>query len=885
MKHKKIIIIIDILLGVFAIALWGGITARRMIIEKVCEKITAKLAPFEGVATAELAPVYSHPMCIEVFKVIMKGGTEVRFYDLCLDKLPMTLDMPVKTDLTASRVEGRINPATWESIREKGNAEKIGGGSFDDTYREYSLKAEKVYLLLGQKGQQVTWNGGESIAELKNGHLHAHSAAIPGIDIDKAPVAFRNIPELDLTIDAELKEKSAHAILQANPGIELAFSRHDKLIEAQVGAVEATLNRDGLELTLERSGFNMPEFKTVSNVYIERVTTSFSTPIPQKDSLKSLSIESPELKIDLSELIASAESANNPVISGLVGFWRQDAGAFLGEAPKKSVRREDVKKNKPAVRKNPIPKKTLEAIHHSFDELQKKIMSMPAVGIRNGRIQILNQGASYEFDAISFNTAELFKDTQKFEIEFNVREASADFLVAYDKDSPFPKVAFKVQKLNSADFLHILNMPVPEKNAGEVSLNLALSMSDEDFKISGDIDFSEFAFFHEKVSPNLVEHVNASAKIEAVYSFASDSLSVKPMTLRSGPITANGFVTISNVRSDPLIEFELWAEDIPCEDIPKAIPKGFLPTITDLRIIGTTMSPKISGKIPWKYPLTATLRESGFEDRCFPVSVAPHEVENLNHPEYTFTTDYTYFEDSITVGPGTKHYVPLEEIPPYVKAAMFLTEDKRFFDHGPLRMAFIERALRLNLNQRRYVYGGSTIAQQLTKNLFLTRTKNLARKLEEALIAWRMECVVPRLRIFELYLNVIEFGPDIYGIYKGAKFYFDKEPKDLTPLEGAFLASLKVSPSKGGRFYKFGFEQNGRWWHKRMRYIMKVLAENGYISVAEAVAAYNWTPKFVYPTRDNDYRQIWLNRYGKYLLDKMKEKKKEEKEEAEAEER
>ena len=127
---------------------------------------------------------------------------------------------------------------------------------------------------------------------------------------------------------------------------------------------------------------------------------------------------------------------------------------------------------------------------------------------------------------------------------------------------------------------------------------------------------------------------------------------------------------------------------------------------------------------------------------------------------------------------------------------------------------------------------------------------------------------------------MIEFGPDIYGVTNAAKFYFNKTPSELTPLEGAYLASLKVSPSKGGRFYKSGFPTTG-WWPKRMKYILKTLAENGYISPAEVIAAYPWIPQFYYPEPNSaDYRNTWLKNYNNYLLEQEK-KKREEKKKAE----
>ena len=102
-----------------------------------------------------------------------------------------------------------------------------------------------------------------------------------------------------------------------------------------------------------------------------------------------------------------------------------------------------------------------------------------------------------------------------------------------------------------------------------------------------------------------------------------------------------------------------------------------------------------------------------------------------------------------------------------------------------------------NVDRRAFVYGGSTIPQQLVKNLFLTREKTVARKVQEALIALRLAAAVPSSRILELYLNCIEFAPDVYGIGPAARYYFGVSPAGLTPRQAAFLA--KRAPEFTGK--------------------------------------------------------------------------------------
>lgn len=876
MSKKTIILFIIIVL----IAGMGtaGFMARSYVSGKIISKLSDRM-PGAWSIDGKLASVFKHPFCYEEIVLASGGKTQVTAMQVCLKSgiLSLMSDDP-NVKIACENVVGIIEHSDLQKLSDGSEERGHGGHGSTNSFKTMSaaVKIENLHLTYAHGDSHLSWNG-SALAYLEKGVFRFVSEAEPAFSIKQSPIAFTNSPKLKVSVLADLHQKDVKLRLSGTPEIAMAFAHGEQVFDVRAHALEALVRQGNLAVAANGIHMESPGLEGVARADLENFSVQFKGLKPDSESIQTIRVESPFLSLDTEQLLKSELIEKNVIFSGFMDFWKQDAGAFLGEAPKKSVRKADIKGDKTTYKKNPISKKTLEEVRHVFDEVQTKMQALPAIDIQNGKVDIVHENAHYEFDAISFNTAELFKNSQKFQLDFNIRNAVASFLVAYDDKSPYPEITFNIKQLDASDFLRIINMPVPEKNDGDVSMNLKIAMSDDWLRLAGRIDFSDFAFYHEKISPNVVEDMDASAILEAEYNFRSDGLRIDPIQLRSGGLEIKGWLGISNVRSNPVIEFELGSENIECADIPKAIPKGFLPTITNLEIAGGTISPKIIGKIPWKNPVVSSLKETGFEGSCYPVAVDPHHPERLNDPDYTFTTDYTYFTDAITVGPGTKDYTPLEEIPPYVRAAMFLTEDKRFFDHGPLRISFIERALRLNLNQRSYVYGGSTIAQQLTKNLFLNRSKNLARKLEEAFIAWRMVTVVPKSRIFELYLNVIEFGPDVYGIKKASKFYFNKQPSELTPLEGAYLASLKVSPAKGGRFYKLGFGQAG-WWHKRMRYILKVLAENGYISVPEVIAAYDWTPKFVYPSNSNDFRQIWLNQYGEYLKERARKKMAEEKE-------
>ena len=194
-------------------------------------------------------------------------------------------------------------------------------------------------------------------------------------------------------------------------------------------------------------------------------------------------------------------------------------------------------------------------------------------------------------------------------------------------------------------------------------------------------------------------------------------------------------------------------------------------------------------------------------------------------------------EVEVLVGPGLATYVPLGTLPRHVPAAAYLSEEILFYQNRGISLGLIEKALRINLERGRFVYGGSTVTQQLVKNLFLSRHKTLARKLQEALISLRIDEVVSKDRVLELYLNCIEFGPDLYGIGPASRHYFGKEARDLTPMEAVFLAVIKPSPSIGERLKRRGQLSERDWLQKRIKTIFERLVEHNVLTTEEAQRA------------------------------------------------
>ncbi len=141
-------------------------------------------------------------------------------------------------------------------------------------------------------------------------------------------------------------------------------------------------------------------------------------------------------------------------------------------------------------------------------------------------------------------------------------------------------------------------------------------------------------------------------------------------------------------------------------------------------------------------------------------------------------------------------WVPSGRISASLKRAVLVSEDAAFFSHEGIDFDELQKSLEKDLKEGRFARGGSTITQQLAKNLYLSPSKNPFRKAEEWLIARRLEAELSKRRIFELYLNVIEWGDGIYGAEAASRAYFQKSAAEIGPGEAALMAAAIPSPRR-----------------------------------------------------------------------------------------
>ena len=240
-----------------------------------------------------------------------------------------------------------------------------------------------------------------------------------------------------------------------------------------------------------------------------------------------------------------------------------------------------------------------------------------------------------------------------------------------------------------------------------------------------------------------------------------------------------------------------------CQAALESLPKGLASRIHGLRMAGTFA---LKGKVAFD---TARIERDFLLSWDTAVSCrvteAPPSIDVSRFTKAFERTVYTPegMPKTIETGPGTATWAPYGAISRFMTTAVLTTEDGGFYRHRGFDAEAIRNSLRENLKQRRFVRGASTVSMQLAKNLYLDRQKSVSRKLQEAVLTMYLEQVLTKDQIMELYLNVIELGPMVYGVGPAAQHYFHADAGQLSLGQALYLSSILPAP-KVDRFLPQG---------------------------------------------------------------------------------
>ena len=194
---------------------------------------------------------------------------------------------------------------------------------------------------------------------------------------------------------------------------------------------------------------------------------------------------------------------------------------------------------------------------------------------------------------------------------------------------------------------------------------------------------------------------------------------------------------------------------------------------------------------------------------------------------------YSQYKDTIAENPVTDavakiqkmaNYMTVNDLPDNYKNAVIAIEDHRFYDRGAIDFISIGRAIFTNVKQFKLAEGGSTITQQVAKNIFLSQEQSLIRKIAEVFISFDLEKNYNKDEILELYVNTSYFGSGYTGIYAASKGYFNKDPKDLTLEECTLLAGIPNAPSV------YSLDANPDLAEQRAKYVIDAMKKYGFLN-------------------------------------------------------
>jgi hypothetical protein len=409
---------------------------------------------------------------------------------------------------------------------------------------------------------------------------------------------------------------------------------------------------------------------------------------------------------------------------------------------------------------------------------------------------------------------------------------------------------------------------------GPISLS-TLGVHEGDFGLLG-VNHSELTLStHVELSPEGALDIAASGRLERL---SLEQAALAPEPLRDvnlnwgGQIRLDlgkrrfaiegGSVGVEDVRvtvagsieaseSDVRVGLAVEIPKTSCQDLLMAAPAALLPQLQGLRLGGTFSLHSRVG-LDTSDPAKTEV-EWDFDNRC-KVLETPEDIDpkRFHEPFQHYVVEPDGRATEFTTGPTTEQWVALNEITPNMETGLIVCEDSRFFKHNGFDNKAIRDSILSNLKKGHFVRGASTLSMQLAKNLYLGREKTLSRKLQEAAFTLLLEERLSKEDILELYLNVVEFGPGIYGIRNAAMHYFNSHPGELSLAQAMFLASILPNP-KAKHFQADGALKPA--WAKHLKYLMRVARKINRIGDDELEAGMNEQLMFgqAHPDTNSDF--------------------------------
>ena len=323
----------------------------------------------------------------------------------------------------------------------------------------------------------------------------------------------------------------------------------------------------------------------------------------------------------------------------------------------------------------------------------------------------------------------------------------------------------------------------------------------DNFRISGSWAVSNLLVNHPRIAENDIVLPKGSIEADMVFGenyVAIDSSSV----IRIKNIEANPYIKYT-MGAEKIYELQLHTRELDAQELFNSFPQGLFESMEGMQVSGKLrydMNFLLNSRYPDKVVFNSAMREKNFAVKYW----GKGNFQKINGQFIYTPYEYGKPMRNIMIGPNNPDYTPISQISPLLRNAVLTAEDPSFYSHNGFVEESIRKSIATNFKEKAFKRGGSTISMQLVKNVYLNRQKTLARKIEEIMIVWVIENsnLSSKQRMYEVYLNLIEWGRNVYGIGEASRFYFDKHPSQLSLGESIFLASIVPRPKSGLNYFE-----------------------------------------------------------------------------------
>lgn len=266
---------------------------------------------------------------------------------------------------------------------------------------------------------------------------------------------------------------------------------------------------------------------------------------------------------------------------------------------------------------------------------------------------------------------------------------------------------------------------------------------------------------------------------------------------------SGSFTRTESIRTTMQVEIP----ETPANVFFRSLPEALFASLKGMEAEGS-LSYKLHFSVDTGNP-DSVVFESDLDSKKFRIKkFGSEDLSMMSRPFLYEAREHDRVVKVFLTGPDNPSFTPFASIPPILVSCILTSEDGTFYHHRGFNEEAFRKSIATNIRQKRFARGGSTISMQLVKNVHLNRNKTISRKLEEALLVWIIENygLCSKERMLEVYLNIIEWGPGIYGIHDAALYYFNKDPMSLTLEECIFLASIIPNP----KAFRYSFDAEGK---------------------------------------------------------------------------